>query len=227
MKIYERIIGKRTSIWLIALILPGIFWLGSLPALQSGVHAQQPTVNVPTVTSSPMGSYVIVNTDQEQINVRSGPDTAYPIVGVLIMEQQVPALGRSAGGGWIMISYPGVMGGTAWVYAPLVTVYGILPIVEPPPTPTPATTPTIDQTLAAQFIIEIPSARFPTLCATVKYPHLRLPARDHQRARVAHGAGHCRYWDRWLIRFDDFVLQRPVVNQKDAAVCDALFIAYC
>ena len=172
MKIYERIISKRTSIWLIALILPGIFWLGSLPALQSGVHAQKPTVNVPTVTSSPLGPYVIVNTDQEQINVRSGPDTAYPIVGVLIMGQQVPALGRSAGGGWIMISYPGVMGGTAWVYAPLVTAFGTLPIVEPPPTPTPATTPTIDPTLAAQFIVEVPSTRLPTFTAP---PPLNIP----------------------------------------------------
>jgi len=35
-------------------------------------------------------------------------------------------------------------------------------VVEPPPTPTPRTTPTIDPTLAAQFIIDIPPTRLPT-----------------------------------------------------------------
>jgi uncharacterized protein YraI len=143
-------------------VLLGLGWLGNTSSVRAERLAQQPTVDIPTVTSSPSGAYAIVNSDQEQINVRSGPGTEYPIVGVLVAGQQVNVRGRSVGGSWVVIVYPGVPGGTAWVYAPLVTVYGNLPIVEPPPTPTPATTPTIDPTLAAQFIVEIPPTRLPT-----------------------------------------------------------------
>lgn len=124
--------------------------------------SQIPTVAIPTVTSSPSSATIVVTLEQEQINVRAGPNTEYPIVGVLIAGQRVPALGRTTGGDWIKIIYPGVPGGTAWVYSPLVTVEGSLPIVEPPPTPTPRTTPTVNPTLAAQYIIEVPPTRLPT-----------------------------------------------------------------
>jgi len=123
---------------------------------------QIPTVAIPTVTSTPIGAIAIVTMDQDQINVRSGPSTDYPVIGVLIAGQQVPALGRTVGGDWVQIAYPGVEGGVAWVYSPLVRLEGSLPLVEPPPTPTPRTTPTVDPTLAAQFIIEIPPTRLPT-----------------------------------------------------------------
>lgn len=133
---------------------------------------QIPTVAVPTVTGTPSGAVATVTMEQDQINVRGGPSTEYPVVGVLIAGQQVPALGRSVGGDWVQIAYPGVAGGIAWVYSPLVIVSGSLPIVEPPPTPTPRTTPTVDPTLAAQFIVEIPPTRLPTFTAP---PPLILP----------------------------------------------------
>lgn len=133
---------------------------------------QIPTVAVPTVTGTPSGAVATVTMEQDQINVRGGPSTEYPVVGVLIAGQQVPALGRSVGGDWVQIAYPGVAGGIAWVYSPLVIVSGSLPVVEPPPTPTPRTTPTVDPTLAAQFIVEIPPTRLPTFTAP---PPLILP----------------------------------------------------
>ncbi len=36
-------------------------------------YAQQPTVAIATVTGTPTGAYIIVNADQDQINVRTGP----------------------------------------------------------------------------------------------------------------------------------------------------------
>jgi hypothetical protein len=123
---------------------------------------QIPTGSVPTVTSSPSGAFITVTRELDQINVRGGPGTNYPIVGVLIAGAQVPALGRSEGGQWIQVIYPGGPDGVAWVYTPLVEAEGSLPIIAPPPTPTPLTTPTIDPTLAAQFIIEVPPTRLPT-----------------------------------------------------------------
>ncbi|MEX2161683.1 MAG: SH3 domain-containing protein [Anaerolineales bacterium] len=137
-----------------------------LPSATGIAHAQQPTVAVPTVTGTPIGPYIVVNTDNEGgINVRTGPGTEYPAVGILVPGELAPAKGRSAGGLWIQVVYVGVDGGLAWVYAPLVTLFptnASLTIVEPPPTPTPRVTPTIDPTLAAQFVLEIPATRLPT-----------------------------------------------------------------
>jgi len=115
---------------------------------------QQPTISLPTVTGTPAGVMVIVNLDQpDPINVRSGPNVLNDKIGVLLPGQKAPALGKSAGGDWILIQYPGVPGGQGWVYAPVVSLTpGDLQIIEPPPTPTGAVTQTIDPTLAAQFI---------------------------------------------------------------------------
>lgn len=156
---------------LVLLSLGCLLW-AQVQVAQAEHLEQIPTVSIPTVTSSPMGASVTVTRDQDQINVRSGPDTDYPIIGILIAGQQVPALGRSVGGQWIQVVYPGGAEGVAWVYAPLVVAEGVLPIIEPPPTPTPRTTPTIDPTLAAQFIVEIQPTRLPTFTAP---PPLVLP----------------------------------------------------
>lgn len=155
----------KKGIWIVILLLIlGLFT--NTPAFIKFVHAEElqqiPTVSIPTVTSSPSAATIVVTLEQDQINVRAGPGTDYPIVGILIAGQRVPALGRSVGGDWIEIVYPGIEGGTAWVYSPLVTVEGSLRVVEPPPTPTPKTTPTVNPTLAAQFIVEIPPTRLPT-----------------------------------------------------------------
>ncbi len=124
---------------------------------------QIPTGTIPTVTGTPGGVVITVMLDQDQINVRSGPGTSYEKVGVLIAGQQAPAKGRSVGGEWLMIEYQGIPGGLGWVYAPLVNITpGNLPIVEPPPTPTPQFTTTIDPTLAAQFIVTAAPTRLPT-----------------------------------------------------------------
>jgi hypothetical protein len=144
--------------------LLGLTILASGNAVKS-VYAQQPTVAIATVTGTPVGPYVVVNADQtEGINVRSGPGTNYPSVGLLVVGELAPVKGRSAGGDWYQIVYSATEGGLGWVYAPLVTPYDVvsLPIVEPPSTPTPRVTPTIDPTLAAQFVLEIPATRLPT-----------------------------------------------------------------
>lgn len=100
----------------------------------------------------------------EQINVRSGPSTRYyPIIGQLFPGDVVPALGISPGREWVQVSYPNGVGGVGWVYASFVSLSGgELRIVEPPPTPTPLITSTIDPTLAAAFNIQPTQTRIPT-----------------------------------------------------------------
>src|SRR3990172_863505 len=151
------------------LLVVGGFWLFSFGSGVMQAHAQQPTVAVATVTGTPIGPYIQVNSDQDEgVNVRSGPGVEYPAVGLLVVGEQAPAKGRSAAGLWILVNYAGVEGGLGWVYAPLVTLFPLsasLPIIEPPPTPTPRVTPTINPTMAAQFILEIPATRLPTFTA--------------------------------------------------------------
>lgn len=159
------------------LVLAMLFLLSAQAGLAGGAPApaaQIPTGAIPTVTGTPVGAIaVILDNEQGFINVRAGPSTvAYEIIGVLITAQQVPALGRSPGGDWIQVAYPGAPGGVAWVYSDLVEVRGTLPVIEPPPTPTPLVTATIDPTLAAQFLVEAPPTRQPTFTAP---PPLVMP----------------------------------------------------
>jgi hypothetical protein len=157
MRIWPKII-----FWLVfSLMLTAALWFG--PA-GTPAAAQQPTGSIPTVTGTPTGVFATV-TYEEPINVRAGPSSVYyPKIGAsLYPGQVVPVLGRTAGGEWIQIYYPGVPGNVGWVYAPLVTLSpGFLPIVEPPPTATPRTTPTIDPTLQAAFLAPMTPTRLPT-----------------------------------------------------------------
>ena len=147
----------RSVLFLCGLILASFALLAASPA-----HPLQMMVDA-TVTGTPEGPKIVV---PDQVNVRLGPGTNYDKIGVLIAGQEATALGRSPGGLWIQIVYPGVPGNVAWVYAPYVVLDAgqeLLPIIEPPPTPTPRITPTIDPTLAAQFNLgEAPPTRLPT-----------------------------------------------------------------
>jgi uncharacterized protein YraI len=121
------------------------------------------------------GMYITVITEEPQINVRMGPSSSiYPVVGTLPTGSTAPALGRSPGGDWIQIEYAGAPNNIGWVYSPLVQVSpGTLRIVEPPPTPVPPATATIDPTLAAQFKIVPTSTRLPTFTPP---PSLIIPS---------------------------------------------------
>ena len=161
----------------IALVV--ICFLSGLAILQAGMaqagsFKQQSTPSIPTVTGTPSSPIARAVTDQEQINVRSGPAVDYPQIGALLPGQQVPIIGRTPGGDWIQISYPGVPGNTGWVFASLLVPppNAVLPIFEPPPTPTPLMTPTIDPTLASQFVFDLPPTRLPTFTPP---PELVIP----------------------------------------------------
>lgn len=155
-------------------ILLAVF-LSFLPVVQASPEAQLPTGSIPTVTGTPSGPMaVVVPGNEPQVNLRSGPGALYDRVGVLLIGQKAPAKGRSPLGEWILVEYPGVPGGTAWVYALYVQIEPPtqLPIIEPPPTPTPEQTATIDPTLAAKFIVTLVPTRLPTF---TEPPPLAIP----------------------------------------------------
>ncbi|MDD2922428.1 MAG: SH3 domain-containing protein [Anaerolineales bacterium] len=118
----------------------------------------------PTETPTPQGIYITVLSDEPFANIRMGPSSSiYPKVGILYPGDTALALGRSPGGDWIKIEYPGAPNNAGWVYSPLVRLSsGALRIAEPPPTPIPPATATIDPTFAAQFTIVPTNVRLPT-----------------------------------------------------------------
>ena len=159
---------KVRSIFFFILIFGGVVLAICLPS-QLSAHAQQPTGSVPTVTGTPAGAIVALYLDENhpQENVYSGPSIyLYPAIGVLLAGQEVPAYGYSEDQNWIQIYYPGVPNSVAWVYAPYVKIVkiGQLPILDAPPTPTPASTPVINinPTLVAAFITPLIPTRLST-----------------------------------------------------------------
>lgn len=67
-----------------------------------------------------------------ELNVRQGPDTRYPSVGTLQRGDRIEIIGRNADGSWWAIAY---RGGSAWVFAELVTPEGDIsgvPLVASP-----------------------------------------------------------------------------------------------
>lgn len=149
------------------------FWTIFFASTSTVVLAQQPT-STSAAQASSTGMYITVITEEPQINVRMGPSSSiYPIVGTLLRGATAPALGRSPGGDWIQIEYPGAPYNKGWVYSPLVQVSaGTLLVIEPPPTPVPPPTATIDPTLAAQFNIVPTNTRLPTFTPP---PSLTVP----------------------------------------------------
>lgn len=159
-------------------------WTGPAAAEPAG---QLPTGSIPTVTGTPSGPMaVVVPGNEPQVNLRSGPGALYDRVGVMLIGQKAPAKGRSPQGEWILVEYPGVPSGTAWVYALYVEIQPStqLPIVEPPPTPTPAQTATIDPTLAAKFVVTLAPTSLPTYTPP---PPLAIPTFTNQSVPVLQG----------------------------------------
>ena len=144
-----------------------------MASLGTGIFVLPNQVEAYQDSSTPTGVVATV-IYAEQINVRGGPSTVnFPIIGQLFPGDTVPALGISPGREWVQISFPGGVGGIGWVYAPFVSLSGgELRIIEPPPTPTPLVTATIDLTLAAEFIIQPTQTRIPTFTPP---PPLEIP----------------------------------------------------
>ena len=152
----------KKGLWIFLVLgFASLLWL--IPAWTPAA-AQQPTGNIPTVTGTASGPFITVISPDGAF-VRAGPSSFdYPEpIGKLVPGETAPALGTSPAGEWIQIIYLGAPGGVGWVYAPLVLRSpGFLPILEPPPTATPRTTPTINPTYAAAFLVQTTPTRLPT-----------------------------------------------------------------
>jgi hypothetical protein len=165
----------KAAAWVAAvLVITLLAWLS--PAAPPAL-AQQPTGSIPTVTGTPSGPVVTVDSSLQHITVYAGPSSFdYPAIGVLLGNETAPALGRAQDKeDWIQIYYAGVPGSVGWVWALQVKLSpgALLPSIEVPPTPTPVSTPTINPTLESAYIGEVTATRLPTFTPP---PPLELPS---------------------------------------------------
>lgn len=102
-----------------------------------------PTVEtVITATVTPEAASVIALAN---VSVRSGPDLAYPVIGLLPAGATAEVIGRNDASSWWLIRAANIQGNQGWVPDDQVTTNntGSVPVATPPPQPT--TTPTPQQ----------------------------------------------------------------------------------
>ena len=91
----------------------------------------------PTATPTPADPTVTI---LQNMNVRGGPGTNYPVIGPGPAGESAKIIGRNADSSWVQIQYPIAADGIGWVYAPLVQIDGNLETVavaQAPPPPAP------------------------------------------------------------------------------------------
>lgn len=111
---------------------------------QPGVPAATATLELtatPEGSATPSVPQVTVTTDT---NCRTGPGTAYDIIGALLIGQVGTVVGKNSSTGYWIINNPGRTG-TCWLYPQYATVTGNTANLQEytiPPTPTPTKTST-------------------------------------------------------------------------------------
>jgi len=91
----------------------------------------------PTDPPAPVNEPLTVTLTQN-MNVRTGPGTNYPIAGPGPAGETANVLGRNADSTWLQVEYPLTDDGTGWVYSDLVQVNGnpeTAKLVNAPPPP--------------------------------------------------------------------------------------------
>ena len=109
---------------------------GSAVPLTATVTATPTLTSTPAPVAGPCSPMV---TAAVNANVRSGPGTAYDVVGSLTLGQTATIVGRNDAYTWWYIDYPGVSGNHAWIAGSVVTsacVPAVVQVVAAPPLPT-------------------------------------------------------------------------------------------
>lgn len=134
---------NRLTLRLFAGLLATLLWV-----VLTGVSVQA----APTAQSG--GVIAVARLDG--VNVRSGPSTMYPVVGVLAYGQNCPVIGRDTFSGWWLLQCPN--GVTGWVSPDLVNIVGdpnsvpLYTVSGPPPAqPTPTPPPPVSGWSAMYF----------------------------------------------------------------------------
>ncbi len=180
-------IRKTITVLAIISVSVGFLFLTTFGNINT-VFAQQATGSVPTVTGTPKGPMASIKPGitENFVNVRSGPSSVqFDIIGIIYIGETVPVKGKSIGGDWLLIEYPGVVNGEGWIWALYMDVTpGEIPLVEMPPSPQPKVTFTIDPTMASQFITTPLATRLPTFTPPA---NLVIPTYENTKTQIFAG----------------------------------------
>jgi len=118
---------------------------GEVATLPPAAVTEQPTVLPPTPEPSDPTAIV---TAPKGVNVRTGPGTVYPVIGIAPMGTELEIVGVSEDGTWWAVHLPGAPNNLGWVAGEFVVVENVdnVPVITAPPTPTPQTTATATPT---------------------------------------------------------------------------------
>lgn len=128
--------------------------------------AQDPVspISPPTDTPSPEpASGPPQVTIVQDMNVRAGPGTNYPIAGPGPAGETSTIVGRNADNSWVQVEYPLTADKTGWVYADLVEISGDLSsvaVVQVAPPPAPTAAPQQEEAAAEPTPVPAPSYQF-------------------------------------------------------------------
>jgi uncharacterized protein YraI len=123
---------------ILSVVMPALLFVAAQPAMPAAA-LPQPQTCVPVATAL------------SQVNVRSGPSTAFePPIGTLFPGQTAQVTGRLADNSWYRILFNGLEG---WVSGQLVATncMGAVPVVPAPPPPNPTPIPGVNQ---ANFVAD-------------------------------------------------------------------------
>lgn len=116
-----------------------------VPTPQPGEPTHTPTpVTQMTPTSEAVSTPTIpLVTTITDLNIRSGPGMAYPVIGLMLAGQTAKVTGQSADEEWWQIEFLGVAEQRGWISAKYTTTQNTIdvPIVEASPPPLPTSTP--------------------------------------------------------------------------------------
>lgn len=90
----------------------------------------EPTSTAPIETPILEVGSPIVTASENDINIRSGPDTNYDVIGTLPIGESLEIIGRNADSSWWQVSTPN---GIGWIFANVATASNVndtIPIVE-------------------------------------------------------------------------------------------------
>ncbi len=116
--------------------------------IRAGVATATPTAQ-PSPTAS--GYHLTIRSTYQ--NVRSGPGLNFDVIGQLARGTRARVIGATDDFSWLVIDFRGQWG---WLAAYLVDAVGnrnLVPIILPPPTPTPPATPTVAGPSLADLVI--------------------------------------------------------------------------
>ena len=114
-------------------------------------NTPKPT-NKPKSTNTPKTPTVTVSVNT---NCRSGPNTNYDLLGIMMVGEKADVVGRSTLADTMIIKLPSNTAITCWLWAQNATVVGDmsgLPVIPIPPTPTPKFTATAQTSFNVAYI---------------------------------------------------------------------------